>query len=304
MKNQQELVIGCGPVGQAVLRQLEKAGIPAIAASRHRPESISTEWVKLDASQAEDVAKLADSVSTIYLCAAPPLTEWTEEFDGIIEGVLEGIRGTDTVLVYASNLYAYGEQEGPLTEQSPELASGAKGKLRARLDHRILEAGGPRCAVVRGSSFYGPEVATSRAGAAELKALRDGQPIPALGSADQPHSMTYIDDFARAMVNIAHNESALGQIWHAPVQPALTQRELLTKFGQRLDAEPKFRIAGDFLVKFLGLFNPTMRALKDTFYVHAEPFVASSEKYNTAFNDGPTELDVAIDETLRSNQLI
>jgi nucleoside-diphosphate-sugar epimerase len=201
-------------------------------------------------------------------------------------------------------MYAYGRQDGALAEVSPELATGPKGRLRARLDHAVLAAENGRSAVVRASSFYGPDVLTSRSGAAELKALKDMRAIPALGSVDQPHSMTYIDDFGRAMVNIAREKSAHGQIWHAPVQPAITQRELLSEFSSHLGAEPKFRLASLPLLKFLGLFNPTMKALQETYYSHAEPFVVSSDKYSQAFNDHPTPLSSAVEATLRSNNLI
>lgn len=301
--NDRELVIGCGPVGRAVLRRLRNQGISAVGASRDRPEGPIGEWRALDASRSDQVADVARSFSTVYLCAAPPLTLWTTEFHPLVKGVLDGLKDSGATLVFASNLYAYGKQDAPLTEDSQELATGPKGSLRGRLDREVLAASGLSTAVVRASSFFGPQVPSSRAGSAELLALKEGRPIPALGSVDQPHSMTYIDDFARAMVRIAHRPDAHGRVWHAPMQPPLTQRELLERFGREIGAEPTFRLAGPFLLRMLGLFNADMRALRETFHSHAEPFIAESTRYDEAFDDAPTDLDTAIKETLRSNGL-
>ncbi|NHC44335.1 NAD-dependent epimerase/dehydratase family protein [Motilibacter aurantiacus] len=298
--NNQQLVIGLGPLGRRVVEELRTRGIPVVAASRNRVEGLGAEWRQLDASDAEQVRAVAADCEVVHLCAAPPLTSWVEEFDALVGGLLDGLRDSGKTLVFASNLYAYGPQQGTLTEASPELATGPKGALRKRLDRRVLDAPGLRTAVVRGASFYGPGVETSMAGRSELAALAAGKPVPALGSVDQPHTMTYIDDFARAMVNVASSDSALGQVWHAPMQEPTTHRELMTAFGEVLGAQPKFRIAGPAVMNLMSLFNPTMKALKETFYTYTSPHVADSSKYAAAFGEAATPLKEAVTLTVQS----
>jgi nucleoside-diphosphate-sugar epimerase len=302
--NNQELVIGLGPLGRRVLKELRARGVAVVAASRTRPDGLDADWRQVDAGNAEQVRAAAADCDVVYLCAAPALTRWTQEFDGLVDGVLEGLRGSGKTLVFASNLYAYGEQPGTLTENSPELATGPKGALRKRLDRKVLEATGLRTAVVRGASFYGPEVETSMAGRTELAAMVAGKPVPALGSVEQPHTMTYIDDFARAMVNVAHSDEALAQVWHAPMQDAVSHRALMEAFGEALGVTPKFRIAGPAVMNVMGLFNPTMKALKETYYTYTAPHLADSSKYAAAFGEAATPLKEAVTRTVESSGLL
>ena len=43
-----------------------------------------------------------------------------------------------------------------------------------------------------------------------------------------PHSLSYIDDAARALLALGSSDQAWGQVWHLPVAPAVTGREFLT----------------------------------------------------------------------------
>ncbi|WP_314901635.1 NAD-dependent epimerase/dehydratase family protein [Actinomyces naeslundii] len=297
MSSTPQLVIGCGPVGQSVIRLLSERGIPSVGASRHRPDGFLGNWIKLDASDAEAVSSAASSADVVYLCAAPGLTRWGSDFEPMVKSVLAGLRRGST-LVFAGNLFPYGDQDGVISESTQELAQGPQGRLRSRLDRMVLSAEGLSTAIVRSSSFYGPGVVTSRAGATEIKAMMDGKPVPALGSPDQPHSMTYIDDFGRALINVAHDAASHGRVWIAPVQPPISQRDLLKAIGASYGVEPKFRVASKFIVNVGGLFSPTMRALKETFYIHAKPYLVDASRYVEYFHDEATALEVSVKETL------
>ena len=51
-----------------------------------------------------------------------------------------------------------------------------------------------------------------------------------IGSADQPHSFTYVPDLAAAMIRAAQTPSLWNKVWHAPTGPAVTQRQLAAAF--------------------------------------------------------------------------
>lgn len=92
------------------------------------------------------------------------------------------------------------------------------GTLRATLDKRILSAHKPdtlHTAVVRSASIYGPGVDVSMVGTSQLRSAAEGTKVNALGSVDQLHSLTYVDDFARALISVAAEPKAHGQVWHA-----------------------------------------------------------------------------------------
>ncbi|WP_103063715.1 NAD-dependent epimerase/dehydratase family protein [Actinomyces qiguomingii] len=297
MASAADLVIGCGPVGRSVVRVLTTRGQAVTAASRNRPHGFSDDWVRLDANNASAVARVAAGAERVYLCAAPPMVRWASEFEPLVSAVLAGLK-EGTTLVFAGNLYPYGDQGIVISESSRELARGPKGRLRARLDQMVLSSRGLSTAVVRSSSFYGPGVGTSRAGRAEIEAMMAGKPVPALGSPDELHSMTYIDDFGRALVNVAHDRSSHGRVWLAPVQPAMSQRELLTAIGSGPGVKPKFRVANSFMLAAFGLVSPTMRSLRETYYIHAKPFLVDSSQYTEHFGDAATSLEDSVAQTL------
>lgn len=290
MSGEQVLVIGAGSVGKRVAALSAQATL----ASRTPPQGWQGTWKKLDATDSAAVCELARDFDTVILCAAPPLKLWLGEFEPLVRGVLSGLAGSGKTLVFASNLYAYGPPAGVLTESSPTAAPGPKGQLRAKLDRLILEAHGPglKTAVVRASSFYGPEVTQSILGTQDIAGLPQGRPIDALASVDNPHSVTYIDDFARALLQVAARPAAHGQVWHAPIQ-TLTLRELAGQFAGQLGTTPRFRVAPPWLVRV----HPAMRDLRETLYSYSQPFVASDSKYTAQFGAG-TSVEQAVAETL------
>lgn len=297
------LVLGVGSLGRRVLHELKKQGVDAVGASRTRPKGLDGEWIQTDARVADEVRKAAQGCDTVVLCAAPPLTSWSAEFEELVKGTLQGLRGLETTVVFASNMFVYGPSAQPMSEQTPEQPQAPIGRLRKELDKLVLaEHGvqGTRTAVVRGSSFYGPGVDVSMVGTSQLQSAAQGKPVDALGSVDQPHSLCFIDDFARAIVQVAANPSAHGQVWHAPVQPAMTMREFMELVTDKLGTELKFRIATPLILRIMGIFSPTMRALKQSFYQYTAPFIVDDSKYRAAFEESATPLNETIDRTIGS----
>lgn len=53
-----------------------------------------------------------------------------------------------------------------------------------------------------------------------------GKSASLVGNLDLPHTYTYIEYFGEAMVILGQHEEAMGQVWHVPNPPTLTQREI------------------------------------------------------------------------------
>jgi nucleoside-diphosphate-sugar epimerase len=84
---------------------------------------------------------------------------------------------------------------------------------------------------------------------------------------DVPHSWTSIADVAKTLVMVATREQAWGQAWLVPTNPALTVRELATRFAilRGLPA-PKLTTVPYAALWAAGLFSPLMRELRATNY--------------------------------------
>src|SRR5256885_1007439 len=64
------------------------------------------------------------------------------------------------------------------------------------------------------------------------KPLRAGKRAFVPSALDVPHSWTSIADVAKTLVTVATDERALGKAWPVPTNPALTIRQLATRFTE------------------------------------------------------------------------
>lgn len=76
----------------------------------------------------------------------------------------------------------------------------------------------------RASDRYGPGVSFSIVGDRVFGAAPAGKPAQVLPDPDTAHTFTFIDDFARALVNLGSHDETTGEVWHVPsAQPRTTR---------------------------------------------------------------------------------
>jgi len=299
------VVLGAsGGLGQAVVRTLAARGRPVRAVNRRGRMDVPA-GVEVRAGNALDPADMRQvcaDAAVVYHCVNPPYTRWPEMCPPIMEAVLEAAAAAGAVLVYGDNLYMYGPVNGPIHEKRPAMADGSKGRTRARVAETVLNAhraGQVRAVIGRASDFYGPGVTNSAMGQRVFEPAITGRgTINVLGNLDAPHTLTYIDDFADALVTLGQTESAWGEVWHAPNAEALTIRQFLALVFEETERTATVRAAPRFLVTLLGLFNPMMRELKEMLYSWEEPYIVDHSKYAAAFGADPTPHREAIRRTV------
>jgi nucleoside-diphosphate-sugar epimerase len=160
------------------------------------------------------------------------------------------------------------------------------------------KAGKVRVAAARGSDFFGPGVLESSLGERELTPLLAGKKVSAWGRLDMPHTYTYIEDFGKAMAMIGQRDEALGQAWHVPNAPTLTQRDLFNIFFAEAGMPPKLGTITPLMMRLAGLFMPGARETVEMMYEFMQPFVVDSSKFVRAFGDIATPHREAARKTL------
>jgi nucleoside-diphosphate-sugar epimerase len=164
-----DVVIGTGPLGLAVMRELLAKGKKVRVVNRSGKADVpaNVEVVGADIVDPKIAREACRSAGSIYLCAKPPYTEWADKFPPIMDGAIEAAAATKARLIYADNLYPYGPFTGAVTEDLPDAATGPKGKARAQITAKLMaahKAGKVRAAIGRASDFYGPGVTESSLG--------------------------------------------------------------------------------------------------------------------------------------------
>lgn len=300
------VVFGCnGPVGVALLAQLAERGVRVrgVCRSGVAEAPAGVEIVAGDAADRRETPRLAAGAAVIYstIGVEYQYQRWIELWPPIIDGLLDAATTAKARLVFADNLYCYGPQMIPLREDLPMTVYGKKPALRARLAKRLFEAhraGRVQVAVVRASDFYGPRVRLSGLGERVFPKLLAGKPAQVLGDPDVPHSYTYVPDFARAMVSVADSDDAWGEAWHVPSAPARSHRELVEVIARLAGGEGKLQTLSPKMLRFVSLFSPKMRELKEMLFVWDRPYQIDHAKFAARFWSDFTPLEEGLAATV------
>jgi len=288
-------------LGLAVVRRLIDQGRPVRLVTRStRPSIPGAETVNLDASDAGSLQRVCRDASVLYFCASPPYGS-PELLVPLVQGVTHGVARAGCRLVYADNLYAYGRVSGPVCEGLPHRPHGSKGRARAAAVDHVLEAHRLErlgADVVCASDFYGPGVTFALLGDRVFRPAVGGGTIKLLGDADLPHSYTYIEDFARAIVVIAGEAGSFGQIWHVPEAETLTTRAMVERIIMASGGRASCRIAPKWVETVMGVFSRPIRELRETAYQRNEPWVVGADRLRKRFGFQPTPVDEAVAATV------
>lgn len=297
------IVLGTGPLGLAVIRELRERGktVRAVNRSGDAPVPDDVTVVQADLSDVDQAREIGTDAAVIYFCVQPPYTDWPALFPPLLEHAIEVAANANARLVLGDNCYMYGPTDEPLTEDLPYDASGRKGRTRAKMARTALQAheeGRAEVAIGRASDFYGSHVTISAVGERVFaNALRE-KPITVLGNPDVLHTYTYIDDFGRALVTLGEHDEAMGEAWHVPSAEPMTTREFVTLVCETAGTDARLRSMPSWLFRAVSTFSRELKELRETMYMFEDPFVVDHSKFDEAFGSEPTPHDEAIERTL------
>jgi nucleoside-diphosphate-sugar epimerase len=293
----EHVIVGAGAVGSATARELAERGEHVRIVSRRGsgPEHPAIERVAADATDAERLTELTAGAAALYNCASPLYHQWFTDWPPLARAFLAAAERTGAVLASMSNLYGYGPVDGPITQKTPIAATHPKLRLRAEMWNDQLaaqEAGRIRTVEVRASDYIeANSILSTVIGKSLLAGKRGYSPSPL----NVPHSWTSTHDCARALVTVAADERALGQVWLVPTNPALTVRQLATRFTE-VNGLRSARVSEiPYPVMWVsGIFSPLIKELRTTRYQFTRPFVIDSSATTEMFGLQPTPMDDAL----------
>jgi nucleoside-diphosphate-sugar epimerase len=294
-----------GGIGGVVVAELVRRGRRVRAVSRRGEAPEGAEGVAADAADPAEAAEASTGAGVVYHCVNPGYTRWPELLPPISRSILGAAESSGAKLVFADNLYAYGPVDGPLREDLPATATGAKGRTRIEVADELLAAhrdGRARVTIGRASDYYGPGGANSTSGDPVFGRTLAGKRPVWTGKLDVPHTFHYLTDIARGLVTLAERSEADGGIWHLPAAEPLTAQQFFDLVFEAAGrpTPAKAQIAGPALLAVAGLFSPTLRELRETAYQFRRPFVIDSSRFARAFGQlEPTPHRAAVERTVQ-----
>lgn len=297
------VVLGAtGGAGRAVVRELVDRGYPVRAVSRSGgtdfPDEVEVRAA--DCADADAARRACTDAAAVYHCINLPYNQWTESLLPLTRNCIAAAGHAEAPLIVMDNLYMYGPPSERMTEETPRLPHGPKGRVRKDMENLLMNAherGDALVTIGRASDFYGPR-ANSATKDLVFEAALNGTTASWLGSLDAPHTMSYLPDVASGLVTLASHDEALGEIWHLPSNDPITGRRFIERVYDEVDRTPSMRAYGYWALTFAGLFDSQIWEAREVLYQFEDPFIMDTSKFETVFGGEVTPYDVAIHETL------
>lgn len=297
------VVTGAGPVGWTVAEQLagQDKRVRILTRSGSGPEHPLVERVTADVQDAAQVEAALSGATAVFHCihgSSYTAEAWRAELPAAERTVLSAAGEAGAVVVFPENLYSYSTPDRPMTEAGPRAGQGGKRGVRTHL-LQARDASSTNTVTMVAGDFFGPRVRNSHGGERMVTPVLAGKKLRVLGSADQPHSFTYVPDLAAAMIHAAQTPQLWNKVWHTPTGSAVTQRQLATAFTDAAGtAKPRVGTVPGWALRALGLFSRDVRELAEMLYQFEQPFVMDSAASQAALGLSPTPLPEAAAATV------
>ncbi len=288
-----QVVLGAsGGTGRSIVDELVQQGRRVRAVSRGSVPTLpaGVEHVRADLYDPAEAVRAVAGAAVVFHAAQPAYGAWAGNFERLNASVGDAVAGAGARLVFADNLYMYGPGASPMREDTPQRATDRKGALRIRLAADLLarhERGELEVVIGRSSDYFGPWGENTGAGERVFGSIVAGKTAAGAGSIDQPHSLSYLPDLARAMVALGDRDAAAGRAWHLPVMDPMTVRAFIERACVVAGVPPRARVDGPAMMKLVGLFVPMVREVNVVLYQWTLPFVSDWSAFEAAF--GPFE---------------
>jgi nucleoside-diphosphate-sugar epimerase len=294
-----------GAVAEQLLPILLKNQEKVRLVSRTAKPIAGVESVAADATNYQQTLQAIKGSAVVYLLIGLPydIRVWRAQWPVIMTNVIKACKESGAKLVFFDNVYMYGKVNGWMTEETPFNPCSKKGEVRAAIASQLIQeikTGNLQAMIARCADFYGPiGFKTSVPNLLVIQNLLKGKKAQWLGDADQPHSITYVPDSAKALYLLANKPDAFGQTWHLPTAPDLiTGRQFVQQAAAALNKTDGVSTIPGWMLGLIGLFNRPLKELKEMNYQSEYAYLFSSDKFNKAFGFTPTSYAEGIKETV------
>ena len=287
---QNHLVLGGnGAIGSAVINELKKRNIK-VEALTMSGEVNGIKTINADLLDLNKFTEVTRGFSHIYLCIGLPYKTkiWEEAWPVIMENTISVCKTNNLKLIFFDNTYMYGPPPLPTAfdENTTQTPISKKGMVRKKIADRLLEEIKSKkieALIGRSADFYGPKAINSTLYISFLERMLKGQNPQLAFPINVAHTFAYTEDNAKALVDLATEESAYGEVWHLPVGKPITVEEILFMFNKYLNTNLKADILPRPAITILKLFITPLREVSETLYQFRTPYIMSDTKFMNKF---------------------
>ncbi|PJI95745.1 nucleoside-diphosphate-sugar epimerase [Acidovorax sp. 69] len=319
------LILGArGRLGLAATRAFAQAGWQVLAQVRPGAQGAALPaipgvwWMPVAVHETAVLAAQAQGAQVVVHALNPPYTHqaWREQAPVLMEAAIAVTRQLRATLMLPGNVYNFGEGMPPvLHEDTPQAATGFKGRMRVELEQRLQAAtrsGDMRAVVLRAGDFFGSGTGSwlDQAIAKDLPRGRITWP----GPLDVATPWAYLPDLARTFVRVAQERDRLAafECLHFAGHH-VTAQQWLHSFTAIAAEQGWLPDAGALrvgrlpwpLLRMAGVVAPTFAALSAMRYLWTTPHALDNTRLRALIGDEPhTPFDPAVRQALADLGLV
>ncbi|MEQ1552246.1 NAD-dependent epimerase/dehydratase family protein [Sphingorhabdus sp.] len=301
-------VVGYGAVGRSITARLAKEGRSVRVVQRARPESLP-EQVTFETGDALDAASIGQALkgcSAVVCSLGFPYraSVWEEAWPRVMSNILAACEAEQARLVFADNMYMYGPQTLPLTEDMALADYRRKPRSRTvatRLWQKAHLDGRVQAVAVRSSDFYGPGVRQSIFGVPTLGLIAQDKTVLMTADPDFPHDVTHVDDYARAVVTLLDaSVRDYGKAWHVPCSATIAFRQFMEIAAAAIGVELKIRRVGEISTYLLGFLSRDVAEYREMHFLLDRPYLVDSSRFRDRFWSDTIPFETGIAQAVAS----
>ena len=215
---------------------------------------------------------------------------WRKSWPVIMRNVIDACKKHNARLVFFDNMYMYDPNHlFKMDENTPVNPVSQKGEVREEIATMLMEEAGKgelHALIARAADFMGPKNSIP----AELiyKNLNKGKKAMWMVDVTKVHNFTNVRDAAKGTAMLGNTSEAYNQVWHLPTDSTeLTMKQWIELIAKELNKKPSYSILSRGMMGLVGLFNTTVKEMKEMSYQNDRDYLFTSDKFNKKFNYTP-----------------
>jgi nucleoside-diphosphate-sugar epimerase len=295
-----------GPVGKSLATALANLNKQVRLVSRQPLFTNNGQyWLKADLSVEQDVIDALEGTEVAYLTIGLPYSTkiWREYWPRVMKNVTTACLHHGVRLVFFDNIYAVSPNHlNPITESSPLQPCSKKGEIRAEVIRILMEAvekKGLMGLIARSADFLTLEENKGIIRPLLYDRMLKHQRAQWICNAHVIHNFSYLPDLGKGTALLGTTPDVMQQVWNLPTDPTpMTGVDWIRMMAEEMPTSEKYTTISAGMIKFLGVFIPSMRELVEMLYQYDRDYFFDSSKFNRYFNYIPASPREAIQEML------
>lgn len=260
-----------GQIAEELARELKRSYTSDIRLVSRNPKKVN-DTDSLFAANLLDSQKAGEAVKgseIAYFTLGLPMDSdlWEQQFPVIMRNVIAACEKHGTKLVFFDNTYMYPQDSRVLTENTPFLPVGRKGRVRKEIAEMLLrsvEAKQIEAVICRAPEFYGPGKTQSITNTFIFDAIAQHKKLKVPLRDDKLRTLIWTPDASKATALIGNTPDAFGQTWHLPCdENRLTYKQLIDLASVVYKKQLSYFVIPKVVLKIGALFSKQVRELQE-----------------------------------------